>query len=91
MKLIPIITEKSLQDAKEGYYTFRVDNSLTKYQIRKLISEVFGVNVKKVRTINQKGEKKRTNQGRIKIVKPSKKAIVTLSEKEKIDIFESKE
>ena len=90
MKLEPILTEKSLSKAKKGNYTFWVDRKLNKHQIKKLVSEVFDVVVVKVRTINVAGEKKKNNKGKIKVVKPRKKAMVTLKEKEKIDLFEVK-
>ncbi|MFV1917265.1 MAG: 50S ribosomal protein L23 [Patescibacteria group bacterium] len=90
MKLIPVLTEKSLEEAKKGKYTFLVDRGLTKYQIRKLVNGVFDVNATRVRTINLKGETKKTISGRKKIIQPTKKAIITLKEKEKIDLFETK-
>jgi large subunit ribosomal protein L23 len=90
MKLKALLTEKSLEKAKNGKYSFWVDKGLTKYQIKKLINETFGVNVIDVRTVNIKGEIKRTNRGSIKTIKPQKKAIVTLKEKEKIELFEEK-
>ncbi len=91
MRLLqPVLTEKSLEEAKKGNYTFWVDKHLTKPQIKIKINEVFGVNVVKVRTLNVAGEIKKTIMGRKKIVKPKKKAIVTLKEKEKIDLFEEK-
>ena len=74
--------------AKEGKYTFRVGRRLNKFQIRKLIEEVFDVHVTGVWTIRVPGEIKRTPRGRKRIVQPTKKAIVTLAEKEKIDLFE---
>lgn len=86
----PIITEKSLKDAKAGKYTFRFEINVTKYQIKNIIEKAFGVHVKSVKTANSKGEKKLTMMRRKKTVKPSKKAIVTLAEKEKIDLFEAK-
>jgi large subunit ribosomal protein L23 len=90
MKLTPVISEKSLGLAKSGKYTFRVDRGLKKGQIERLIEEVFKVHVKKIRTINVRGENKRTMAGRKRKIQPSKKAIVTLAEKEKIDLFETK-
>jgi large subunit ribosomal protein L23 len=90
MILKPIITEKSMAESKKGRYTFYVDTNLTKHEIRNLIEEVFDVTVEKVRTINVKGEEKRNFQGRKKIVKPRKKAIVTLKGKDTIDLFEEK-
>lgn len=88
--LEPIITEKSTKLAEDGKYTFRVEFGLNKFQIKKLIEEVFGVHVTSVRTAKIAGEKKRTILGRKRIIKPSQKAIVTLKEKEKIDLFETK-
>lgn len=88
MKLKPIITERSLSEAKKGNYTFFVDRNLTKFQIKNLVSQVFGVTVTKVRTINKIGEHKRNYQGKKRYIKPQKKAMVTLKEKDKIDLFE---
>ena len=90
MKLEPVLTEKSLGEAKRGNYTFWVEKNITKHQIKRLVNDVFGVKVLKVRTLNVAGETKRTVMGRKKIIKPRKKAIVTLSEKDKIDLFETK-
>lgn len=90
MKLKPVLTEKSLDEAKNGNYTFLVDNKLNKYQIRGLISEVFGVNVTRVRTMKVPGEIKKTPQGKNRIILPQKKAVVTLTGKEKINLFETK-
>jgi large subunit ribosomal protein L23 len=90
MLLKPLLTEKSMADAKKGNYTFWVDKRMNKHQIKKLIGEMFGVTVVNVRTINLRGEKKKTYRGKIKIIKPRKKAIVVLKEKEKIDLFEEK-
>jgi len=90
MKLKPVFTEKSIKAAKEGNYVFYVDVNLTKFQIRELVNEAFDVKVTKVKTITVAGEKKKNFKGRIKIIKTRKKAIVTLSEGDKIDIFEEK-
>jgi ribosomal protein L23 len=90
MKLEPIVTEKSLELSKKGRYTFRVEVGLNKHQIKKLINEIFDVHVKTVKTMNLRSEIKRTLSGRKRKVMPSKKAIVTLADKEKIDIFETK-
>lgn len=88
MRLIPVFTEKSLEDAKNGKYTFWVSGNLTKYQIKNLINTVFDVHAVKVRTVKLPGEVKRTFQGRKKVITSKKKAIVTLRPKEKIDLFD---
>lgn len=88
--LKPVLTEKSLEEAKKGNYTFWVEKNINKHQIRKLVGDVFEVKVLKVRTINVPGETKKTVMGRKRIIKSRKKAIVTLGEKDKIDLFEEK-
>lgn len=87
MKLRPVLTEKSMSEAKKGSYTFFVERNMNKRQIRKMIEEIFEVSVVKVRTMNVVGEVKRTNTGKKRIIKPKKKAIVTLEGKDKIDLF----
>ena len=87
-KLIPVITEKSTKMASEGKYTFRVSKIINKYQIKKLVEDTFNVHVTDVHTINEKAEVKRNLRGRKKIIMPTKKAIVCLREKEKINLFE---
>lgn len=74
--------------AENGKYTFKVHAKLNKHQISKLIEEAFTVHVTSIKTINYSGGVKTTLMRRKRVVKPFKKAIVTLKEKEKIDIFE---
>ena len=90
MKLEPVITEKSSKLAEEGKYTFRVDKGLNKFEIKKIIEKVFSVTVTSVRTLMEAGEVKKNFKGRIRVIKPGKKAIVALKDKEKIDLFETK-
>ena len=90
MHIKPVLTEKSLSDAKLGKYTFYVDKSLDKYQIRKLVNSVFSVNVTSVHVISLKKEVKKSFSGKLKVKPARKKAIVTLKDKEKIDLFETK-
>jgi len=91
MKFIPILTEKSLQLAKQGKYSFWVGRNLVKKEIKKLIGEIFAVHIVSVRTMNYKGGVK-TNLKRRKItIRARKKAIVVLKEGEKIALFETKE
>ncbi len=84
----PSFTEKSLKAAKEGKYTFIVERDMGKRQIAKEIEETFGVPVAAVRTVKTGGEKGRNARGRNFLVMSIKKAIVTLKEGKKIDLFE---
>jgi large subunit ribosomal protein L23 len=88
MNIKPIFTEKSLKEAKLGRYTFLVPVNLTKEEIKKVINSLFSVHVKKVSTVNYKGGTSKNFRGEIKKISARKKAIVSLSEKEKIDLFE---
>jgi large subunit ribosomal protein L23 len=90
MKLSPVLTEKSLADAKIGHYTFLVNRNLRKADIKKAIEEAFAVHVTGVRTANMKGGTKKNMRGKLQTKKAFKKAWVILAEKEKIDIFEEK-
>lgn len=90
MKLTPIFTEKSMADAKNGKYSFWVNPNMTKTEIKKLINTGFGVHTKTVRTVNLKSSTRRTLYGKFQTQVARKKAVVTLAEKEKIDLFEEK-
>lgn len=84
----PVFTEKSLKSAKEGIYTFWVDRTDGKSTIKAELSKLFGVHVKSIRTISVKGETGRNMKGTKYSTVTQKKAVVTLKDKEKIDIFE---
>jgi large subunit ribosomal protein L23 len=83
----PIITEKSMLMAEEqNKYTFSVDKRANKVQIKKAIEELFKVKVVKVHKMNTTPKKKRVGQHQG--FKPQMtKAIVTLAEGSKIEIF----
>jgi large subunit ribosomal protein L23 len=86
----PIITEKSMNDAGKGKYTFRVFTTAGKKDIKRTIEKTFKVNVTKVTTVTIKGRSQKTGTRRIEATKqPFKKATVTLKEGQKISIFES--
>ena len=82
----PIVSEKSYGriDAN-GQYTFEVQPTANKTEIKLAIEQVFGVKVAKINTLNLKGKTRRTRTGLGKR-KDTKRAIVTLREGT-IDIF----
>ena len=82
----PLVTEKSTQLAESGKYTFEVDRRANKIQIKDAIEKIFDVKVKKVNVINGKPKAKRV--GQYQGFKPAiSKAIITLEEGHKIDIY----
>ncbi len=85
----PVITEKSLDDAARGEFTFEVDKSCNKQQARKAIEEMFKVHVVKTTSVIIKGKYKKAGKKRINTKRPDKKKIrVKLRSGEKIDLFE---
>lgn len=88
MKLIPVLTEKSMKLAKESGYTFLMPMELTKTEIKNVIEKSFGVHVTNVRTLSLKGGTKKNVRGHVQKIKASKKAVVFLKDGEKIDLFE---
>lgn len=88
--LRPIITEKSMKLADQGFYTFEVTKVATKKQVAKAVANKFNVKVLSVRTINIKGEKKA--QRRIRGYYQTadiKKSIVEVKKGQRIPLFET--
>ncbi|HJE57201.1 50S ribosomal protein L23 [Nocardiopsis sp. NPDC055551] len=82
----PVISEKSYGLMDENKYTFIVRPDANKTQIKIAIEKIFEVKVTGVNTINRKGKRKRTRFGFGK--RPdTKRAIVSLAEGDRIDIF----
>ncbi|MCT2592248.1 50S ribosomal protein L23 [Streptomyces sp. N2-109] len=84
--LKPVVSEKSYALLDEGKYTFIVHPSANKTQIKQAVEAVFSVKVFGVNTINRQGKRKRTRTGYGKRA-DTKRAIVTLAEGDRIDIF----
>jgi large subunit ribosomal protein L23 len=84
--LAPVVSEKSYGLLDENKYTFLVALHANKTQIKQAVESVFGVKVVSVNTINRPGKRKRTKYGFGK--RPdTRRAIVSLAEGERIDIF----
>ncbi|NYH53387.1 MULTISPECIES: 50S ribosomal protein L23 [Nocardiopsis] len=82
----PVISEKSYGLMDENKYTFIVSPDANKTQIKIAIEKIFEVKVTSVNTINRKGKRKRTRFGYGK--RPdTKRAIVSVAEGDRIDIF----
>ena len=84
--LRPVVSEKSYGLLDEGKYTFIVAPDANKTQIKQAVEEVFRVKVTGVNTLNRQGKRRRTRTGWGKRV-DTKRAIVTLAEGDRIDIF----
>jgi large subunit ribosomal protein L23 len=84
--LAPVVSEKSYGLLDENKYTFIVRPDANKVQIRQAVEAVFGVKVTGVNTLNRHGKRKRTKTGYGKR-KDTKRAIVSVAEGDRIDIF----
>ncbi|MFJ8084934.1 large subunit ribosomal protein L23 [Streptomyces sp. SAI-170] len=82
----PVVSEKSYALLDENKYTFIVDPRSNKTQIKQAVETVFEVKVTGVNTINRVGKRKRTRTGFGQRA-ATKRAIVTLAEGDRIDIF----
>ena len=87
--LRPVLTEASYDGFADKRYVFEVHKSANKTEIKKAVSEIFGVKVAKVNTISVRGRFRRQG-AHAGYTASSKKAIVTLTKDSKgIDFFES--
>jgi large subunit ribosomal protein L23 len=84
----PVVSEKSYAGLDQNTYTFLVDKRANKTEIKEAIQQIWNVQVTSVRTLNRKGKTKRR---RYTVGKRAdeKRAIVTLIEGDKIEIFET--
>lgn len=87
--LKPVISEKSMEDAQNKKYTFKVAVDANKTQVKHAVEEIFDVEVKKVNIMNVVGKQKRMGRN-VGMTAATKKAIVTLTEKSnEIEFFQS--
>lgn len=82
--LRPHVTEKATMGSEHNQVTFQVAKTATKPQIKQAVETLFGVQVKAVNTLVQKGKNKRF-RGIMGRRSDFKKAVVTLNEGEVID------
>jgi large subunit ribosomal protein L23 len=85
--LRPLITEKNTNLMVYNKYSFEVDRNANKTQIKRAIEEIFKVSVTKVHTMNMRGKMRRRGM-RFGYTADWKKAIVTLAEGDRIELFE---
>ena len=81
-----VISEKSYGLLEERQYTFLVRPDANKTEIKLAVEKVFNVKVTSVNTLNRPGKTRRTRTGTGRR-KDTKRAIVSLAEGHRIDIF----
>jgi large subunit ribosomal protein L23 len=85
----PVVSEKSYALLDTNAYTFIVHPDANKIEIRQAVESIFNVKVAKVNTLNRPG-KRRRNRKSFTYGKRSdtKRAVITLVEGDRIDLFE---
>jgi large subunit ribosomal protein L23 len=86
--LRPVISEKSYEMLDENKYTFIVDRRANKTHIKQAVEKIFDVKVVSVNTMNRRGKVKR--RGLIVGKRPdTKRAIVTVAQGDRIELFDA--
>jgi large subunit ribosomal protein L23 len=82
----PILTEKSSKSIANNIYTFEVDSSVNKIQVKNEIQTRYSVSVESVNILNRLGKK--TRRGLIKGQRSDRKlAYVKLKDGQSIDLI----
>jgi len=85
----PIDTEKTRYMAELGKYTFKVAQSANKHQVKRAVEEIFDTEVESVNVINVPAKVgRRFGRRRVGRNPGWKKALVTLAEGQRLDVFE---
>lgn len=84
----PVVSEKSYAGIERNTYTFVVRPDANKTEIKQAVQQIWNVRVVDVRTLRRRGKVKRTRYTLGK--RPDqKRAVVTLAEGDRIELFES--
>ena len=86
----PIDTEKTRYQASElGQYTFEVDRHANKIDVKRAIEAIYGIDVAVVNVMNMPAKVSRRH-GRRRVVRRAtwKKAVVTVAEGQRLEVFE---
>ncbi len=86
----PIDTEKTRYQASElGQYTFEVDRRANKIEVRQAIEVIYDTNVVGVNVMNMPAKASKRRGRRRMVRRPQwKKAVVTVAEGQRLDVFE---
>ena len=84
--IAPVVSEKSYGLLDANKYTFLVRPDANKTEIKIAVEKIFDVKVTSVNTLNRQGKSRRTRVG-VGRRANSKRAIVSLAEGHRIDIF----
>lgn len=83
--LKPVVSEKSVSGQGDGKWSFLVAQKASKDDVRKAVSEIYGVKVEGVNMLKQAGKVRKLKTGKGVRRQERKKAIVTLKKGEVLD------
>ena len=83
----PLLTERASSGQGVGKYSFKVDPSANKIEIRKAVESAFKVRVESVNTTTVKGKRKRLRTAKLGKRADWKKAVVRLAEGDSINLI----
>ena len=83
----PLITEKYTELQTQGKYAFEVADGVNKPQIKQAVEKAFNVKVTAVNVMTVHGKSRRRGMRQLP-AHPWKKAVVTLKEGDRIELFE---
>ncbi len=87
--IAPVVSEKSFALSEHGTYVFVIVPDATKLEVRRAVEQTFSVKVSRVNTLNRKGKKRLNRRNNVVGKRPDRKrAIVTLSGDDRIDLFQ---
>lgn len=86
----PVVTEKTLKLIEtENTYVFEVNKNAEKNQIKKMINDLFKVEVESVNTVLGHRAGKKTGRKRLQVTEEkTKKALVKVKAGQKIELFD---
>ena len=84
--IAPVVSEKSYGLLDQNKYTFLVDPQANKTEIKIAVEKIFNVKVTSVNTVNRAGKRRRTRAG-WGLRPDTKRAVVSVVEGQRIDIF----
>lgn len=83
----PVFTKKAMRLLDYNQYTFDINAKLDKTTLKKLIENLYNVEVCSINTVNLPTKRKRQNTGTISTKVRYKRAIVKLKQNQKLPIF----
>lgn len=87
----PLVTEKSSINMEKGVYTFLVRKEVNKVSVKQAFEAIFGEKVATVRMVQVKRKSRPIAKGNeMERRAAGKKAVITLKEHKKVDIYQTK-